>query len=129
MRVACYVLTQPEVHVWCVTIYEMAAINEITVKINHVLFTCNFFFRLRKRAHTCMLFQKSGFENFCKFQQLRWSLFAKSDISTTVEWALKKNSAKIVFLYCGINQFKTLNTSSIWKELFHSWVGRDFSLD
>ena len=93
--------------VWCVAIHEMPALIEITAKIDHVLFSCNYFFRLRKRAHMCMLLQKSYFENFSKFQQLQWSLFFfhKRFISTTGECDLKKNSSIFVFLYCDINQF------------------------
>ena len=48
----------------------MTAINEITAKMDHVLFTCNWFIVLRKWAHTCMLLQKSCFENISKFQQI-----------------------------------------------------------
>ena len=65
--------------VWCVTIHKMTAINKITAKIDHVLFTCNWCFGLRKRAHMCMLLQKSCPENFSKFQRLRWSLFPVKD--------------------------------------------------
>ena len=39
----------------------------------------------------------------------------KRIISNTGECDLKKNSASIVFLYCDINQFKTLKVSSPWK--------------
>ena len=41
--------------------------------------------------------------------------FQKRIISTAGECALKKNSATIVFLYCDINQFKTLKMPSPWK--------------
>ena len=65
------------------------------------------------------------FENISKFQQILAKLlklqfcdevyFQKRIISKTGECALKKNSATIVFLYCDINQFKTLKMSSPWK--------------
>ena len=69
---ACYVLTLSDLHVWCLTlaIHEMTAINEIITKIDHVLFTCNWFIVLRKWAHSCMLLQKRCFENIIKFQQI-----------------------------------------------------------
>ena len=60
-------------------IHKMTTINKITAKIDHVLFTCNCCFGLRKRAHMCMLLQKSCLENFSKFQRLRWSLFSEKD--------------------------------------------------
>ena len=59
---------------------------------------------------------------FRKYQQISANFsncdevyFQKRIISKTGECALKKNSATIVFLYCDINQFKTLKMSSPWK--------------
>ena len=56
---ACYVLALSDLHVWwCLTlaIHEMTAINEITTKMDHVPFTCNWFNVLRKWAQRCMRF-------------------------------------------------------------------------
>ena len=53
---------------------------------------------------------------FRKFQQISATAtrvyFKKKIISTTGEYAMKKNSAAIVFLCCDINQFKSLKISS-----------------
>ena len=115
---ACYVLTLCDFHVWCLTltIHEMTAINEITAKIDHVPFTCNWFIVLRKWAHGCYALAEKMFR---KYQQISANFgncdgvyFHKRIISKTGECVLKKNSTTTVFLYCGINQFKTLKISS-----------------
>ena len=60
-----------------------------------------------------MLLQKRCSENISKFQQLRDKVyFQKRIISKRGECAFKKNSATIVFIYCDINQFKTLKMPS-----------------
>ena len=52
--------------------------------------------------------------------------FQKRIISKSGECALKKNSATTVFLYCNINQFKTLKMSNPWKQFFHLLFRRNF---
>ena len=83
----------------------------------HVLFV----YRVAKMSSQVHV-QIGCFENISKFQQILAKLlklqfcdevyFQKRIISKTGECALKKNSATIVFLYCDINQFKTLKISS-----------------
>ena len=82
----CYVLTLSDLHVWCLTlaIHEMTDINEITAKIDHVPFTCNWFIVLRKWVDRCMLMQKRCFENISKFQQI---------LATAMESISKKGSS------------------------------------
>ena len=97
--------------VWCLTlaIHEMAAINEITTKIDHVLLTCNCFSGCAKeliRACSCW----KDVSNFTNFSNCDGVCFEKRIISTTGECALKKNSATIV-TYCDIKKFKTLKIS------------------
>ena len=53
------------------------------------------------------------------------SYFQKRIISKTSEFVLKKNSATIVFLYCDVNQSKTLKISSP----FIDQEGFSFSFD
>ena len=91
--------------VWCVAIHEMPAMNEITAKIDHVLFTCNFFFGLRQRAQRACPYRKAVSKNSASFSNCDGVYFQKSIISTTGECDLKKNSVTFVFLYCDINQF------------------------
>ena len=97
--------------VWCLTlaIHEMTAINEITAKMDHVPFTCNWLIVLQKWAHGCMFLQKRCSENISKCDEV---YYQKRIISKSGECALKKNSATIVFLYCDIKQFKILKMPS-----------------
>ena len=113
-----YVLTLSDLHAGCLAlaIQEMTIINEITAKVDHVRFTCNWFIVLRKWPHGCYALAEKMFR---KYQQISENLgncngvyFHKRIISKTGECVLKKNSTTTVFLYCGINQFKTLNISS-----------------
>ena len=69
---AFYVFTLSDLHVWCLTlaIHKMTAINEITVKMDHVSCTCNWFIALWKWAHRCMLLQKRCSKNIRKFQKI-----------------------------------------------------------
>ena len=63
-----------------------------------------------------MLLQKKLFWNFQElFATSMESISKKRIIFKTDEFALKKNSAKIAFLCCDINQFKTLKVSTPWK--------------
>ena len=123
---ACYVLTLSDLHVWCLTmaIHEMTAINEITAKMDHVPFTCNWFIVLRKWAHSrCMLLQKRYSENISKFPQIlataMKSISRKESFLKVVNVLWKRNSATIVFLYYDINLWK------LWKCLVH---GNSFSI-
>ena len=104
-------------------IHETAAINEITVKIDHVLFTCNWFIVLRKWAHRCILLQKRCFEYVIKFQKI---------LATAIEFISRKESfLKLVnvvwkrtmpqlFFYIA-----TLISSKLWKFSVH---GKSFSI-
>ena len=92
-------------HVCLMPIHEMPAINEITAKIYHVLFTCNCFFGLRKRTQCACSCRKAVSKISANFSNCDGVYFQKMIISTTGECALKKNSATFVFLRCDINQF------------------------
>ena len=120
---ACYVLTLSDLHVWCLTlaIHEMTAINEITAKMDHVPFTCNWFIVLRKWAHRCMLLQKRCFENISKFQQI---------LATAMESISRKGSfLKLVNVLWKRTQLffyiATLISSKLWKFPVH---GNSFSI-
>ena len=120
----CYVLTLSDLHVWCLTlaIHEMTAINEITAKMDHVPFTCNWFIVLRKWAHRCMLLQKRCFENISKFQQI---------LATAIESISRKGSfLKLVNVFWKRTQLffyiATLISSKLWKFSVHSLIKRDF---
>ena len=91
--------------VWCVVIHEMPTMNEITAKIDHVLFTCNCFFGLWKRAQRACSCRKAVSKISANFSNCDGVYFQKKIISTTGACALKKNSATFVFIYCDINQF------------------------
>ena len=105
--------------VWCVAIHEMPAINEITAKIDHVLFTCNCFFGLRKRTQRACSCRKALSKISANFSNCNGVYFQKRFISATGECALKKNSATFVFLYSNINQF---NWSMEIFPFFSIWV-------
>ena len=111
---ACYVLTLSGLYVRCLAsaIHEMTTINKTTAKLDHVPFTCNWFMKLRKWAHRCMLLQKIFSKISANFSNCDGVYFQKRIISETGECLLKKNSATIFFLHCDINQFKTLKISS-----------------
>ena len=120
----CYVLTLSDLHVWCLTlaIHEMTAINEITAKMDHVPFTCNWFIVLRKWAHRCMLLQKRCFENISKFQQI---------LATAIESISRKGSfLKLVNVFWKRTHLffyiATLISSKLWKFSVHSLIKRDF---
>ena len=136
----CYVLTLSDLHVWCLTftlaIHEMTAINEITAKIDHAPFTCNWLIALRKWVHRCMLLQKRCFENISKFQQMlataMKSISRKGSFLKLVN-AFWKRTLPRLFFYIA-----TLISSKLWKfpahsleishfQLFHSLIRRDFS--
>ena len=115
---ACYVLTLCDFHVWCLTltIHEMTAINEITAKIDHVPFTYNWFIVLRKWAHRRMLLQKRCFVNISIFQKIlasaTESISRKGSTLKPVNVFWKRTLPQFFFLYCDINQFKTLKMPS-----------------
>ena len=122
---ACYVLTLSDLHVWWLAlgIHEMTAINEITAKMDHVPFTCNWLIVLRKWAHRCMLLQKRCFEKISTFQQI-------------LATEMKSISGKVSFLKL-VNVFwartlpqmffyiATLISSKLWKCSVH---GNSFSI-
>ena len=91
----------------------MPARNEVTAKIDHILFTYNCYFGLQKRTQSACSCRKAVSKISANFRNIQ--KFSKRIISTTGECALKKNSASFVFLYCDINQF-----NSPWKYLFFS---------
>ena len=124
---ACYVLTLSDLHVWCLAlaIHEMTAINEITAKMDHVPFTCNWLIVLRKWAHRCMLLQKRCFENLSKSQQI---------LATAIESISRKGSfLKLVNVFWKrtLPQFffyiATLISSNLRKFPVDSLIRRDFS--
>ena len=121
---ACYVPTLSDLHVWCLilTILEMTTANQITAKIDHVPFMCNWFIVLRKWAHRCMLLQKRCFENISKFQQIS---------ATAIELISRKGSfLKLVNVFWKRTQLffyiATLISSKLWKFSVHSLIKRDF---
>ena len=84
----------------------MIATNEVTTKMDHVPFT-----KMSSQVHA--LAEKMS----RKYQQILVAAmndvyFQKRIISKSGECAFKKNSVAIVFLYCDINQFKTLKMYS-----------------
>ena len=91
--------------VWCVAIHEMPAINEITAKIDHVLFTCSCFFGLRRRTQRACSCRKAVLRSSSNFSNCDGVYFQKRITSATGESALKENSITFVFLYCDVNQF------------------------
>ena len=122
---ACYVPTLSDLHVWCLilAILEMTTVNQITAKIDHVPFMCNWFIVLRKWAHRCMLLQKRCFENISKFQQI---------LATAIESISRKGSfLKLVNVFWKRTQLffyiATLISSKLWKFPVHSLIRRDFS--
>ena len=122
---SCYFLSLSDFHVWCLTlgIHEMSAINEITAKIDHIPFTCNWFIVLRKWAHRCMLLQKRYFENITKFQQIlataMESISRKGSFLKLVN-VLWKRTLPQLFFYIA-----TLISSKLWKCPVH---GNSFSI-
>ena len=124
---SCYFLSLSDFHVWCLTlgIHEMSAINEITAKIDHIPFTCNWFIVLRKWAHRCMLLQKRYFENITKFQQIlataMESISRKGSFLKLVN-VLWKRTLPQLFFYIA-----TLISSKLWEFPVHSLIRRDFS--
>ena len=96
---------------------------QLLVQIKHVLFTCNWFIVLRKWAHTCMLLQKSCFENISKFQQILTT--AMESISRKGSFlqllnVLWKRTLPQLFFYIA-----TLISSKLWKCPVH---GNSFSI-
>ena len=124
---ACYVLTFSNLDVWCLTlaIHEMTAINEVTAKIDHVPFTCNWFIVLRKWAHRYMLLRKRCFENISKFQQIlataMGSISRKWTFLKLVNVFWKKTQPQLFFY------IETLISSKLWKFPVHLLIRRDFS--
>ena len=91
--------------IWCLTlaINEMTAVNEITAKTDHVLFTCNWFMGLRKKSsHVHPL----AANLFRKFQQI---------LATAMEPISRKGSV--------LELVKTFQVSSTRKinEISHSF--------
>ena len=104
-------------------IHEMTPINEITAKMDHVPFTCNWFIVLRKWAHRCMLLQKRCSENISKFQQIlataMKSISRKGSFLKVVN-VLWKRTLPQLFFYIA-----TLISSKLWKCPVH---GNSFSI-
>ena len=125
---SCYVLSLSDFHVWCLTLgsHEMSTINEITAKIDHVPFTCNWFIVLRKWAHRCMLLQKRYFENITKFQQIlataMESISRKGSFLKLVNVFWKRTLQQLFFYIA------TLIYSKLWKCPVHLLIRRDFSI-
>ena len=90
----------------------MITMNEITAKMDHVSFTCNWFIVLENELTSACSCRKDVPKISANFSNCDGVYFQKRIISKTGECALKKNSATIVFLYCDINQFKTLKMLS-----------------
>ena len=123
----CYVLTLSDLHVWCLTlaIHEMTDINEITAKIDHVPFTCNWFIVLRKWVDRCMLMQKRYFENISKFQQIlatAMESISKKGSSLKQVNVFWKRTLPQLFFYIA-----TLISSKLWNFPVRSLIRRDFS--
>ena len=105
-------------------VHEITAmINEITAKIDHVPFTCNWFIVLRKWAHGCMLLQKRCSENINKFQQIlataMKSISRKGLFVKVVNVLLKRTLPQLLFYDA------TLISSKLWKCPVH---GNSFSI-
>ena len=94
-------------------IHEMTTINEITTKIDHVPFRCNWFIVLRKWAHRCMLFQKRCFENISKFSAILAtvvkSISRKGSFVKLVNVLLKRTLPQLFF------DIATLISTKLWK--------------
>ena len=125
----CHVLTLSDLHFWCLilAIHEMTAINEIgneiTAKMDHVPFTCNWFILLQKWAHRCMLFQKRYSENINKFQQIlatAMKSISRNGSFLKVVNVLWKRTLPQLFFYIA-----TLISSKLWKCPVH---GNSFSI-
>ena len=103
-------------------IHEMTAIKEIIAKMDHVPFTCNWFIKLQKWAHRCMLLQKRCSENISKFQQIlataMKSISRKGSFLKVVN-VLWKRTLPQLFFYIA-----TLISSKLWKCPVH---GNSFS--
>ena len=91
----------------------MAALNEITAEIDHILFTCNCFVRFRKRTQRACSWRKAVSKISANFSNCDGIYSQKRIISTTGECALKNNFATFVFLYCDL-----ISLISPWKYLF-----------
>ena len=103
----------------------MTAINEITTKIDHAPFPCNWFIKLQKWAHRCMLLQKKCVENISKFQQI---------LATAIESISRKGSfLKLPNMFWKITlpqlffYIKTLISSKLRTFSVHWLIRRDFS--
>ena len=106
---------------WQLAIHETTAIhmNEITAKMNHVPFTCNWFIVLQKWAHRRMLLQKKCSENISKFQQILAT--AKKSIPRKgsflkVANVLWKRTLSQLFFYIAV-----LISSKLWKCPVHGY--------
>ena len=123
---ACYVLTLPDLHVWCLTlaIHEMTAINEITAKMDHVPFTCNWFIVLRKWAQRCMRFflQKLLLRKYQQILATAMKSISRKGSFLKVVNVLWKRTLPQLFFYIA-----TLISSKLWKFPVHSLIRRDFS--
>ena len=97
--------------------HVMTATNEITAKIDHVPFTCNWFIVLRKWAHRCMLLQKRCFENISNFQKILAtaikSLSRKRSFLKLVNVLWKRTLSQLFFYIA------TLMSSKLWKFPVH----------
>ena len=91
----------------------MAALNEITAEIDHILFTCNCFVRFRKRTQRACSWRKAVSKISANFSNCDGIYSQKRIISTPGECALKNNFATFVFLYCDL-----ISLISPWKYLF-----------
>ena len=103
----------------------MTAINEITTKIDHAPFPCNWFIVLQKWAHRCMLLQKKCVGNISKFQQI---------LATAIESISRKGSfLKLPNMFWKITlpqlffYIKTLTSSKLRTFSVHWLIRRDFS--
>ena len=122
--------------IWCLTfvIDEMTATNEITAKIDHILFTCNCFIGLRKRAHTCKYLQKSRCKNFSKFQQIpataMEAIFRKRSFLQLVNVLWKRTLRQLYFYMANFISLKRYNflvhTNRISHNLSIHWSGAIF---
>ena len=132
---ACYVLTLSGLYVRCLAsaIHEMTTINKTTAKLDHVPFTCNWFMKLRKWAHRCMLLQKIFSKISANFSNCE-SISKKGLFLKLVNVFWKRTLPQFVFYIV------TLISSKLWKfpvhslirrdshfQLFHSLIRRDFS--
>ena len=117
--VGCYVLTQSDVHAWCMAIHEITAINEITTK--SITFCSPAFLGCEiELTHPCSCI-KAVSKISANFSNFDGVYFQKRISSTNDVCALKKNSARIAFLYCDINQFKTFLVHGNSFSIHGSW--------